>query len=179
MDIAHLLSDKTTKAIQKREHIVYAIERHQISITALRACATDDKSTGVILEAMESVSKHAPSVADIEWLHYAIEHISSKSNTVKREASRVVGNIAHLFPDHIANAVEKLMANTGNPGTVVRWATAYALGQIVRMPRYANSELFDAVDTLAKCETETGVKNQYLSGLKKGVKIRKSADCCV
>jgi hypothetical protein len=58
-------------------------------------------------------------------------YISSSSNSLKREASRVVGNIAHLFPDNLDDAIKMLMDNTNSDVTVVRWGSAYALGRVI------------------------------------------------
>ena len=173
MNISHLLADKSIKAIQKREQISAAIENNVITVGEINTYAIDNKGVGLILEAMEAVSRRKPGAADIEWLNYAGAHISSTSDAVKREASRVVGNIAYLFPDSIAGAIRDLLNNTKAEGTVVRWGSAYALRRIILIPQYANSNLFDALTKLAENETESGVKNQYLNGLKKAWKLLK------
>jgi len=174
MDIVQLLADQSLKAIQKREQIAGALEHNQITAGELNTYAIDDKGTGIILEAMEAVSRKNPALADADWLNYAGSHILSTANALKREASRVVGNIAHVFPDQLGGAVQNLLKNTADAGTVVRWGSAYALGRIVLIPRYANSDLFDTLAGLAERETENGVKNQYLAGLKKAKKLRES-----
>ncbi|MDR0839787.1 MAG: hypothetical protein LBN26_00130 [Christensenellaceae bacterium] len=173
MDIAALLKDASIKSTDKRERIANAMRGGEISVKQIAACEFDEKQTGVILEAMEAISRVTPDIADVEWLHYAEAYISSSSNSLKREASRVVGNIAHLFPENLGSAIEMLMGNTNDVGTVVRWGSAYALGRIVCIPQYANSDLFAALTDLAERETENGVKNQYLGGLKKAQKLRK------
>ena len=173
MDINHLLKDKSTKATQKREQISNAIESNQVTLGKIKTVDIDDKGVGIILEAMEAVSRLNAEIADIEWLNYAGAHIASNSNTVKREASRVVGNIAYLFPDSLSDTVQKLLKNINNDSTVVRWGSAYALGRIILIPRYANSELFDMLVDLVEQETQNGVKNQYLTGIKKAKQLRK------
>ena len=173
IDIAQLLADKSVKAMQKRELIVEAVESGNVTVGELKACAVDDKGLGIILEAMEAVSRKNPEIASVDWLNFAGEQILSAANTVKREASRVVGNIAHVFPDDVVSAVEKLMENAGNGATVVRWASAYALGRIVCIPRYMNGDLYNVVVDLAEKEKENGVKNQYLNGLKAARRLRK------
>lgn len=163
MNIAELLSDKSIKALEKREQIVEAIRSGIITIHEISELDLGDKKIGVILEAMEAVSRTSPELSDASWLTYAEPYISSSSNSLKREASRVVGNIAHLFPDSLDRAINRLLENTNNDGTVVRWGSAYALGRIVLIPQYANSDLFDIVSSLAEEETENGVKKQYLA----------------
>ncbi|MDR0819889.1 MAG: HEAT repeat domain-containing protein [Oscillospiraceae bacterium] len=173
MDIAALLNDKSIKSTDKREQIANAIRAGEISVKDIRTAGFDEKKTGIILEAMESVSRDNSDVVDIEWLSYAEAYISSSSNSLKREAARVVGNIAGLFPDSLDDSIKMLIENTKNDGTVVRWGSAYALGRIILIPKYADSELFDVLTDLAERETESGVKNQYLGGLKKAKKLKK------
>ena len=173
MDILYLLADKSIKATEKREQIAQALENGETTVKEIKTYALDDKTVGIILEAMESVSRTRPQAADIEWLNYAGTYITAASNTVKREASRVVGNISHLFPDKIDGLLPSLLENTKSDGTVIRWGSAYALGQIVRIPKFANSNLFDVLTDLAEQEAENGVKNQYSNGLKKAKQLRK------
>ena len=70
-------------------------------------------------------------------------------------------------------AIEPLMRNTSDEGTVIRWAAAYALSRIVILDRYAKSDLYNRLVTVCDREEDNGVKNQYLKALKKAAKIRK------
>jgi hypothetical protein len=97
----------------------------------------------------------------------------SDSNNLKRGSSRIVGNIAHLFPNDLDETIQKLMVNTRNSSTVVRWGSAYALGRIIQIPVYANSGLYEILRDLCASEQENGVKGQLLNGLKKADKLRK------
>lgn len=174
MDIVNLLGDKSTKPIEKRAQLAEAITMKLVTIDEVKSInGLDEKKTGIVLEAMEAVTRNNPGLADLAWLKFAQEYIASASNSLKREASRVVGNISHLFPDDLEAAIEKLIENAANDGTVIRWSSAYALGRIILLPRYANSGLFDTVTKLCEGEQENGVKNQYLNGLKKAKRLRK------
>jgi len=175
MDIVSLLDNKTIKAIEKREQIAEAIRMKSITIQDIQSVkdVLDDKKMALVLEAMEAVTGKNPETADIEWLKFVENFIASASNNLKREASRVVGNIAHIFPDGLEATIPCLMENTANDGTVVRWGSAYALARIIQIPQYANSELFGILTDLCEQEQENGVKNQYANGLKKAKKLRK------
>ena len=173
MNVNQLLMDKSIKAIQKREQLSSAIENKIITVGEIKATVTDDKGVGIILEAMEEVSRKNPEASDVEWLNYACAHILSDTNTVKREASRVVGNIACLFPDSLTETIHNLLKNTKDEGTVVRWGSAYALGRIILIPQYATSGLFDTLIDLAEQEAENGVRNQYLAGIKKAKRLQR------
>ncbi|MDR0839726.1 MAG: hypothetical protein LBN99_08835 [Oscillospiraceae bacterium] len=173
MDIAALLGSKALKPSEKREQIADALRAGAVTVRELGSGGLDEKQAGIVLEAMEAVSRNNPEAADTEWLNYAQAYIAAESNSLKREASRVVGNIAAGFPDDLDGSIEKLLENTKNDGTVVRWGSAYALGRVVLIPKFANSDLFDVLTGLAEREPENGVKNQYLTGLKKARKLRK------
>jgi hypothetical protein len=172
-DVTKLLNDKSIKQTDKREQLADAIRTGEITVKEIKAQDFDEKKAGIILEAMESISRADADIADSEWLNYAESYILSTSNPLKREASRVIGNIAHKVPGSLDGVISKLMANTKDDGTVVRWGSAYALARIIQIPGYANSDLYGTLTDLAEQETENGVKNQYLGGLKKAKKLRK------
>ncbi len=113
-----------------------------------------------------------PAVANTEWLLFAQDCVLSNSNNLKREASRIIGNIAHLFPNDLDVAIPRLLENMKDDGTVIRWGSAYALAKVIRIPRYANSELYDLLTNLSQQEQNNGVRNQLLAGLKAAGKMR-------
>ena len=73
-------------------------------------------------------------MSTIEWLQFAEKYIDFQSNNLKREASRVAGNIAHLYVNDLTISIKKLLQNTNDGGTVVRWGSAYALAKIIVLP---------------------------------------------
>ena len=111
-------------------------------------------------------------MTDVSWLRFAESHLLSQDNNIKRETARIVGNIAHLFPNELDTVIPKLIDTTNNPSTVIRWSCAYALGKIITIPKYAKSNLYDQLTKLAEKEPMNGNKNQYLNGLKKANKLR-------
>ena len=168
-----LLSDSSTKSKDKRAKIISAVCNQVISIHDLISVGSlDDKKTVIVLESIEEITRKTPEAADAACLLFAASYISADSNAIKREASRIVGNLAHLFPEHLEPVIGKLLDNTNNVGTVVRWGSAYAVGKIVQIPQFANSNLYLQVTTLSEGEKENGVKNQYLNGLKRAKKLR-------
>ncbi len=175
MDIIKILDNKSLGPLEKRAEIDEAIRTNLITIKDIHAFSTtlDDKKMAVVLEAMEAVSNRNPEIADLEWLRFAEGFIPAKSNSLKREASRIIGNIAHLFPDDLGVAIPRLIENMSDDGTVVRWSSAYALARVVAIPQYANSELYETLTTLSEQEHNNGVKNQLLGGLKKAGRLRK------
>ncbi|MDR1263113.1 MAG: hypothetical protein LBK46_06450 [Oscillospiraceae bacterium] len=173
MNVLEILHDKVKKAVEKRTALAEAIKCNELSIDGLSTLSgLTDKDLVIILEAMEEVSRSEPALSDMAWLAFAEKYVISDNNTLKREASRVIGNIAPLFAEQLGGLVSKLLANSGNEGTVVRWGSGYALGRIILIPQYAKSDLYEKLTSIAESEQENGVKNQYLAGLKKAKKIR-------
>ena len=104
---------------------------------------------------------------DVGYLRLAVPFVASTSNSCRREASRIVGNMAADFPDEVAPAVDSLLANADDEGTVVRWSAAYALSRIFILPAYAASPLRQHVEALCEAEQDKGVRGQYEKTLKK------------
>ena len=163
------------KSIEKREAIAQALQARMVTLKEIRELLAqiDATQAAVLFEAMEAVTNADAKIADVEWLHVAEDAILANSNSVKREASRIVGNIAHRFPDELGTAIGRLLVNSSDPGTVVRWSSAYALAKIIVLPRHATSDLFERLTEIANDEANNGVKNQYLKALKKAAALRK------
>ena len=170
MNIKDILSDKNLKSIEKRKLVALAFSSGELTIATLPQL--DEKQTGILLEAMEAISQKEKEAAFItdDWLRFAENHIDSENNTLKREAARVTGNIAHRFPDNLDGVIPKLLQNAENESTVVRWSSGYSLGRIIQIHRFAKSDLFEILSKIAENEQDNGVKNQYLAGLKKANK---------
>jgi len=170
MNITDLLSDKKLKSVEKRKSIVSLLLSGELTIAKLPKL--NDKQTGIVLEAMEEISQKDSEIIDESWLKFAENHVNSEDNTLKRESARVIGNIAHKFPEKLKNSIPKLLKNSENKGTVVRWSSGYSLGRIIQIPKFAKSDLFETLVIIAENEQDNGVKNQYVKGLKKASKIR-------
>ncbi|MCL2289003.1 MAG: hypothetical protein FWC33_07540 [Candidatus Bathyarchaeota archaeon] len=176
MNIVELLANSAdVKPVEKREVIAKAIQMKSVTIVDIQTARNvlNDKNLAIVFEAMEAVSGKYPELADLGWLIFVQGFVLSKSNSLKREASRIVGNIASMFPDDLETVMQYLMCNTKNESTVIRWGSAYALSRIIQIPKYANSAFYDVLTSLCVQEQETGVKNQLLNGLKKAKKLRK------
>ena len=175
MSIVELLKGKSLKGTERRQAVVNMIVAGELTVNEVAAIATTigEKQIATILEAVEEVSNKHLCPLEAAWLQWAEPYISSENNSCRREASRIVGNMAAQYPDLLDEAIERLMKNTSDEGTVIRWAAAYALSRIVILDRYAKSDLYDRLVAVCDREEENGVKNQYLKALKKAAKIRK------
>ncbi len=177
MDLKSLLESNDLKSMEKRIEIVHALQLGLLQIHEIVEVSSkvNDKKLATILEAMEEITRSKPEKSTLEWLLFAEKYIDAPSNTLKREASRIVGNIAEFFENNLETSIQKLLQNTKNEGTVVRWGSAYAFAKIIVLPYFANNELFDILSEICENETESGVKNQYLKALKKATMLRKRA----
>ena len=95
MDITNLLNDKLIKPDIKRTEISKAIRIGVVTIQDIKSLNNmlDDKKLALLFETMESVTVKNPELADLEWLVYVQEYVTSESNNLKRKVSQIVGNM--------------------------------------------------------------------------------------
>lgn len=169
-----ILNDKTMKATEKRAVIVEAINNKELDLEKIKAMsvALDSKKIVIIFEAIEAITKETPTIFDSKILTFINDYILSESNPIKRETSRIVGNVAKVYPNQLEKSVALLLENTNNEGTVVRWGSAYALSRIILLPDYINSSLYNTLKHISDMEEDNGVKKQYVNALKKADKKR-------
>ena len=125
----------------------------------------NDVEKGIMMEALEYATDVDPEVVE-PVLDVVIECLRCEAPKVKWEAARVIGNIAHRFPDKASRSVPRLLDNSKHKGTVVRWSAAYALGEIAKNDKKARRKLVLEIDKILKREKNNGVKNVYLKALK-------------
>lgn len=174
MTIKQIIDDKSVKHIEKRKAIIEGIINGSFDFSAVSAACSllPEKKISLLLEAIEEVSRSKAFFLEEDYLKLSESYILSSDPSCKREASRIVGNLAAAFPENLDHAIAALMQNANDDGTVIRWASAYALSRIIIIPQYARGPLFEQISNLYEKEQETGVKNQYRKALKKAEKIR-------
>lgn len=159
MTIAEIMNNKSLKRLEKRNCLAEAIINREFNFPVVLACESlPEKNISLLLEAIEEVSRSKAFTLEADYLDLAEKYILSSDNSCKREASRIVGNLANKFPTKLENAITALLQNAGNDGTVIRWASAYALSRIITIPHYAKSPLFKQISDLCAKENESGVK---------------------
>jgi hypothetical protein len=120
---------------------------------------------GVCAEVMEYVTKDKPELA-VPYIDDIVGYINYDAPKVKWETARVVGNVAQRFPEKASKAVPRLLLNTGDGGTVVRWSAAYALTEIAKNNLRLRKKLVPGFLEIVAKEENSGVKNVYLKALK-------------
>ena len=169
MKLDELFSDKALKQKAKTELLGALLTDREITIEELIAFAEKSKDTekATCIEAIEYATRKDPGIATEKCLKYVSQKLTDEAPRVKWESAKVIGNIAHLFPTKLNVAIANLLANSEYHGTVVRWASAFALGEILKLKTKHNKDLLPAVEAICNREEDNGIKKKYLDAIKK------------
>lgn len=172
MTIDDLLKDRTTKPKEKTETISSWIANKSLPIDELLAFAEKQKdpAKATCIEAIEYVAKQNPGIADESVLVFVTKTLTEKAPRIKWESAKIIGNIAHLFPTKLDKAIANLLTNTEHEGTVVRWSSAFALGEILKLKTKHYTDLLSSIETICETEEKNSIKKIYLEAIKKSKK---------
>jgi hypothetical protein len=130
--------------------------------------SASDVDKGACADAMKHIAERKPDLL--------APHIATLSGYINHPAPRVkwgvpeaTGNLAGWYPNEAATAVPALMKNARESTTnttVIRWCAAFALTEIAKHNTKVQKTLIPKLRTLAKKETNNGVRNAYLRALK-------------
>lgn len=168
MIVTELLSDKTKKAKQKVETISKWLLDGSLPADELIVIAEKAKDTekATCIEAIEFATKQNPTIADENVFAFVTKMLTENALRIKWESAKVIGNIAHLFPTKLNKPIGNLLTNAEDNSTVVHWASAYALGEILKLNTKHNKDLLPAIEAICKREEDSGVKKKYLAAIK-------------
>ena len=169
MDLAGLFGDKSIKAKAKVARIGEWLLNDELPTNELLAFAETKKGAelATAIEALEYATSRKPGIADENVFRLVTKALGTAEPKVKWESARVIGNVAHRFPDQLENVIDSLLPTARHTGTVVRWATAYALGEILKLNTDHNHKLLPAIEKLSAQEEDNGVRKKYVDALKK------------
>jgi HEAT repeat protein len=172
MTITELLNDKTKKIKVKTETISKWLLDGSMPVDELIAFAekSKDSEKATCIEAIEYATKQNSKIADESLLSFVTKMLTDKAPRVKWESAKVIGNIAHLFPTKLNKPITNLLTNSEYDGTVVRWAAAYALGEIFKLKTNHNKDLLPAIEAILNREQDNAIKKKYLDAIKKAKK---------
>lgn len=173
--LKEILNDKSIKRLEKRSKIVNFIINNEFSTLNFAEFPNNfnDKQISIILEAIEEITNKNIIQLNSAFLHFGESCILSKDNSCKREAARIVGNMASYYPNELDDAIQKLLINTRDESKVVRWSSAYALSRIILIKDFQTNNLLNQIKEISDNEDDNGVKNQYVKALKKISKQKK------
>ena len=126
MDAIELLNQKGINKIEARNLIAEAIELEAFSLKDFesRVGELKEKQIATVLEAIEAVTGKKSAKPGAEYLKFAEGYILSENNSCKREASRIVGNMAADYPGELEGAVEALLKNTDRDTLIIDLASS-------------------------------------------------------
>ncbi|MCL9804211.1 hypothetical protein NAT51_01650 [Flavobacterium amniphilum] len=169
MTIETLFKDKTLKPKDKTIVLSGWLLDNSLPVDELISFAGQSKDTvkASCIEAVEYATKENPSSADENILQFVTEALTEKAPRIKWESAKVIGNIAHLFPEQLDTAIQNLLVNTKHEGTVVRWSSAYALGEILKLKTPEADTLFSVIERILEKEEKNSIRKIYLDSIKK------------
>lgn len=169
MTIAELLDDKNKKAKEKVATISKWLVERSLPIEELIVFAekAKDSEKATCIEAIEFATRQNANIADESAFAFVIKALTENAPRVKWESAKVIGNVAHLYPKKLNKAISNLLTNSEYEGTVVRWASAFALGEILKLKTKHNQDLLPAIEAICDREQDKGVKKKYIDALKK------------
>ena len=172
MNLSEIVNDKTLKPKEKTETLSQLIINNPGIIDELILIAKNSKDPvkATIIESFEFATKLKSDIATKTLWQFVSQTLSEKAPRVKWESAKVVGNIAHLFPNQLEVPIRNLLVNTEHTGTVVRWSAAFALSQIVKLKTPINEELIPTLESICAREEKNSIKKIYIEGLKKSMK---------
>lgn len=174
MDFKELLDSKSLKPKEKTETLSKWLVENPKSIDDLLnfAKAAKDSPKATCIEAIEFATQKQPEIATPSCLDFVSNALTEKAPRVKWESAKVIGNIAHLYPKKLDEAIKNLLINSEHSGTVVRWSAAFALGQIIQLQTPQTKSLLPAIEAICKREEKNSIKKIYNAAFKKlGIKI--------
>ena len=124
-----------------------------------------DIEKGTAAEVMKYVSKDNPDIM-VPYSDILIEYIDYKAPRVKWGCPESLGYMAKKYPEKVEKAIPKLLNNTKDKSTVVRWCAAFALTEIAKYNSKEQEGLVELFKKIMRTEQNNGVKNVYIKALK-------------
>lgn len=169
MTIESLLKDKSVKPKEKVETISQWLLQGHLTVEELIAFAAkaNDAEKGTCIEATEFATRIKVDIANESLFDFVTQTLKDKAPRVKWESAKVIGNTAKLFPSKLQEAISNLIENTTSDGTVIRWSSAFALGEILKLNTAHNEFLISKLKQICELEEKNSIKKIYLTALKK------------
>ena len=167
MKIIEDILKSTIKPKEKQLKLVEAVCNGKIKdnefIEFFKSASDVDK--GTCADVMKHVSEQKPEIL-APYIDVLVEYVNYKTPRVKWGVPESIGNMAKKYPDEVEKAIPKLLLNTKDESTVVRWCAGYALTEIAKYNSKKQKELISIFSEILKKEKNNGVKNLYLKVLK-------------
>lgn len=171
-NIKAIILDKATKNKEKVEVLSNQLLENVISINDLLEYAVGAKDVikATCIESLEFATKQNPKLINHDAIEFLTASLAEKAPRVKWESAKVIANVSSLLPNDIDEILVNLKNNARHSGTVVRWSSALALGEILIHRLNANEDFINQIHELCDSEEKNSIKKIYLAALKKIMK---------
>ncbi len=171
--LQELFADKALKPKERTEQLARLVTDGTVEVEQLMLFAAKGKPPikATCMESLEFATRQKPEIISAAVLDFVVSSLADKAPRTKWESAKVIGNTIHLFPGSVPAAVNALLANTEDTGTVVRWSAAFALGQVLKLKTPINNELVPAIEAIMAREEKNSIKKIYQAALKNNEKI--------
>jgi hypothetical protein len=116
---------------------------------------------------LELITQNNANFLDESACQFIIANLQAKSPRIQWETAKVIGNCASLFSKDIDLITQHLFTNSQSGGTVVRWCSAYALGEILLLKTSNSEHLLLMLEALCNKEENNAVRKKYINAIKK------------
>lgn len=120
---------------------------------------------GTCADIMKHLSTLKPEIMQ-PYISDLIGFINYGLPRVKWGIPEAIGNLSAKYPAETEKAIPKLLINTKDESTVVRWCAAFAISEIAKNNRSAQRALVAKMQDIAATEKNNGVRNVYIKALK-------------
>ena len=169
IDLAELFKNKSIKPKEKIEQISQLLLSGELSPVELidYAMKAKDPEKASCMEAFEFATRTDKNIISEVIFVFAVDSLSAKAPRLKWESAKVIGNTAAHYSKKLDKAINGLLINTKDAGTVVRWASGYALGEILKLKTKHQEEILERVEEIIESEEKNSIKKIYQAALKK------------
>ncbi|MBI3134374.1 MAG: HEAT repeat domain-containing protein [Bacteroidetes bacterium] len=169
MNLADIFNDKTLKPKERTEQLSSWLIKNPNKTDELIdfAKTAKDPVKASCIEVVEYATKENPQICTTACFDFVSAALAEKSPAVKREAGRVIGNVAARFPKQLEKALTNLLNNSEHEGTVVRWSAAFAIGEIIKLKTPLNKDLIPVAEAICEREEKNSIQKIYLAAIKK------------
>jgi len=159
------------KPKEKRKRIVNIVIDGTVRVEDFMSyfIITSDVNKGTCADALKHIAMDRPDIL-FPYIDLIIEYIDYNAPRVKWGIQETIGNLAERYPEEVAKAIPKLLKNAEKNHkntTVVRWCAAYGLVEILVNNKEIQKDLLPKIQEIIESENNKGVKNVYLTALKR------------
>jgi hypothetical protein len=155
------------KPKEKLTALVEAVTQKKISASEFIEYfkSASDVEKGTCADAMKHISKGKPEIL-APYIDELIGYINCDIPRVKWGVPEAIGNLSQGYPKEVEKAIPKLLINTKDKSTVIRWCAAYGLTEIVKSNSRTRKELMPLFESMVKTENNNGVRNVYVKAIR-------------